>query len=342
MITRAPAFLSTPIPTQHSSSVHLLNLSCSATSPGISAASIHPRTSYPLPSTDLQRILSTPLSTPPNPAGRPSRILYLFRNDLRTVDNAALHTAVDWANAVPTGALIPMYFNADRKSGDAVTELKANLRSCGSDLLMPVSMNITETVLELCKRLKLSAVVFNRSGDVRNAREEERLIAGLQHADVQVHAFWGGMLNPPKEGMLNGKKMPTKKDVMMALPKEMSKVVKDMDQMPKVPSAAYSVVSLRQIEGRVGKGTTLGLRILSGMRKETELLRIEKKTDLALEIKKLLDVGAVSPRMIASRIVQVVGKATGRTFSELVWRDYTAVMVSRSVGVKSVKQAVTA
>ena len=342
MTPHNPAFLSTPIPNQLTSSIHLLNLSCSTTQSNTSSSLIHPRTSYPLPSADLQRIISTPLSTPPSPAGRPTRILYLFRNDLRTVDNAALHTAVDWASSTPTGALIPVYFDGNRKSTEAMYELKSNLQSYGSDLLTPVSNNMTETVLELCNRLKLSAVVFNRSMETKAAREEERLIAGLQHADVQVHVFWGGMLNVPQERMLNGKEVPTKKEVMMGLPKEMPKIVKEVDQMPRVPSAAYSVVSLRQMQGRVGKGTTLGLRILSGMRKETELLRIEKKTDIAMEIKNLLDVGAVSSRMVAARIVQVIGKATGRTFSELVWRDYTGVMVCRSVGIKCVKQAIIA
>lgn len=71
--------------------------------------------------------------------------------------------------------------------------------------------------------------------------------------------------------------------------------------------------------------------------KSSETLRLSKTADAAVTLKKYLDCGALSLRMVAKHAAQQLGgQLKGRTFSELVWRNYVSLTANAHL-VQSVK-----
>lgn len=96
----------------------------------------------------------------------------------------------------------------------------------------------------------------------------------------------------------------------------------------------------RVIEAKTGGGTERALRILADMDRRAETLALDKTPDLAVQLKHFMDYGAISPRMVAQKTVQVMGGWKGRTFSELVWREYLCFAAHRGAGAVARKSVV--
>lgn len=313
----------------------------------VTAISPAPLTSArPLPHPLSQAPLNFSYNSPPAVSDKPSRILLWFRSDLRVTDNAALHAAARAAER-PGGALVPVVVSPTSAAHALVAELAYMLHARGSSLLA-VNGRVETLLPELCRRLNLRAVYFNRSTQAKLVREEARVIAALTDAGVHVDAFWGNALFDPSAQHLAEPSAPHArpqrqgatltgvcKDAV-ARQSTCAAFVKAPESLPAVPSAVASIDQV-PVERRVGGGTSAALQLLASMDKHLETLVLRKAADLSISLKTHLDFGSVSPRMVAARIVGVMGKLQGRTFSELAWRTYTSFVAHRRTGVRSGK-----
>lgn len=111
-------------------------------------------------------------------------------------------------------------------------------------------------------------------------------------------------------------------------------------RLPALPAAARSLRGQRVVSAKSGGGSSAGVKVMEGMQKGRETLLVEKSPDLAVLLKVFLDYGAVSPKMVAQKVVQVMGACRGRTFSELVWREYVCFAAHRAAGVATGAAAV--
>lgn len=270
---------------------------------------------------------NTPLSTPPSAAAPASRILYWFTSDLRVHDNSPLSTAIS-ACTHPSSTLLPVITTAPTP---ASRELHARLQSLGSSLIA-LSGPAEHVLPEACARLKLTAVHFSRSLDPVIAREQLRVTKALTSAGVDVVATWPVCIVAREDDInrtafcMRELRNITKRKGIVA---DVTRVHAVPDRMPNVPTAVAALPQLR-VDPLMGGGTSLALKLLCNMRRADEICA-GREARFMMTIKALLDCGAVSTRMIAARVVQVVGALRGRSFEDLLWRDYVCVMVQRAV-----------
>lgn len=338
-----------------------------------------------------QRAVDTPSAQPAARGAEPSRILLWFRTDLRVTDNPALFAAARAARQ-PGGALVPLFVTPGAVGVEALAaEVKEGLKALGSELIVMDGnssgelcrnggnfndgsssggvgkVGMVEILLEVCDRLRLSAVYFNRAGgggargggcDVSTAREEARMMSALEEAGLQVRAFWGNSLVQPSDAHLvdegrapAGKKQSGKarrvalravqKDVL-ARSGDVVKFAGPPESLPAVPAAAMGLTAhpAAQVQVRAA-GTSAALALLARMDHRRETLLLAPDADLAVSLKTHLDYGSVSPRMVAACVADKLGKLRGKTFSEVVWRTYVALVAHRAAGVAA-PSAVTA
>lgn len=295
--------------------------------------------SRPLPHAQPQRVSHTPSPPPPGVGGGPSRVLLWLHTDLRLEDNPALQAALD-ASSRPGGALVLVLVSPNASAQPAAAELSAQITSRGGSLLV-VPGTPTHTLPELCDRLKLHAVFFNRSVARDAIKLECAVTNALQRADVRVEAYWGNVVMTPRREWLAGRDAPNAQMVRTVMAKEQIGVLTAPNQLPMPPTAAASIKQIALCK-REGGGTSAAMKVLQTMRREEETLDLSAKADVAFLLKTHLDVGTVSPRMVALRVQQIMGSLRGRTFCELTWRAYESVVAHRSMGVTSVSTTVTA
>lgn len=149
-----------------------------------------------------------------------SRILIWYRNDLRLHDHQPLHAAL-----TARADVIPLYCWDDRLFGttsfgfpktgawrafflwESVADLRAQLRSRGSDLLL--RRGLPETVIPpIAQELKISAVYFHKEVTSEEIAVEEALQHNLARVGVKVKSFWGTTLYHPEELPFNIRQIP--------------------------------------------------------------------------------------------------------------------------------------
>lgn len=287
---------------------------------------------------------NTPHNNPPSAPSKPSRILYWFRSDLRLVDNVAFHEAVQVANR-PAGALVPVLLSPCSHSIPLANELSQALSSRGSSLVT-LAGSAEVRLLDLCDKLNLRAVYLNRSTDAGHIQEEARVISALKDAGIHVEAFWGNALFEPTNAHLSESSERNQQSTLKGVWKDAvarksvcTSFIEAPDSLPAVPPAVASIEQMR-IDSRVGGGTSAALKLITAMDKRRETLLLSKAADLCVSLKHHLDFGSISPRMVAARVVGVMGHLQGRTFSELVWRTYASFVAHRAVNVRSAKTAI--
>lgn len=140
-----------------------------------------------------------------------SRILIWYRNDLRLHDHQPLHAAL-----TAQADVIPLYCWDSRLFGttsfgfpktgawrafflwESVADLRAQLRSRGSDLLL--RRGLPETVIPpIALELKISAVYFHKEVTSEEIAVEEALQHHLARVGIKVKSFWGTTLYNPEE-----------------------------------------------------------------------------------------------------------------------------------------------
>lgn len=283
---------------------------------------------------------------PPSPPGKPSRILFWFRHDLRVCDNEALRAAAD-ASAVPGGALVPVVVGVKRQALPLTVELGREMVNRGSQLIaLRADGDVAKRLIDTCDKLKLRAVYFNRAMDGESAREEARVESALRDAGIQVESFWGNSLFTPTQSQLqnstshkSSKKSPTSIKAVynhaVAHRSEVTTCVSSPESLPAIPPAAATLEQTSLPTHAPGAGTSAALKILESMDKRRETLLLSRAADLVVLLKPHLDFGSISLRMVAARVEAVLGKLHGKTFSELVWRTYVSFAAHRSVGTRS-------
>lgn len=315
------------------------------------------------PQTPHQSTTSTPQAPPQGLGAPPSRILVLFNNeDLRTIDNAALSSASTDSKRTHQGTLIPAILPCTTSSSSQqqqyVKGLSDEITKLGSTLIHLSDLNM---VVTMCEKLNLQAVYMNRAMTKKGAYVQKQLENVLKNKSnkksVDVYSFWSGnaLFTPTKQHMHchsksthnNPKCCSSKKesrtsfidvytDVLKQPIGEITNIVNAPETLPKLPVAAtaFNTKLLDQQQAQSGVGSVQALKVLNNVLNDKfkETLGITKGMDAALVIKTYLDCGTLSVRMVAKRVVEVMGELKGRTFSELVWRTYVSFAANGAVG----------
>ncbi|EPS71388.1 hypothetical protein M569_03368, partial [Genlisea aurea] len=202
-IAAAPAKLKIPSQIPSLANISLASSSSSSSSP--SRASFRSATS----ANPLQKTLTPNPLRPSNPSGaaplRRATIVW-FRNDLRVHDNECLASANDDSISV-----LPVYLFDPRDYGksssgfdktgpyranfliESVADLRDNLRSRGSDLIVRIGKPEKE-LPELARSVGADAVYAHREVSHDEVRAEEKIEEAMKDEGVEVKYFWGSTL----------------------------------------------------------------------------------------------------------------------------------------------------
>lgn len=270
-------------------------------------------------------------------------------SDLRVHDNASLNAAAEASRRSPTGAFVAGVLSSalPAKARPLAASLARQIDTLGSTLLSIVD---TAQVATLCKQLDLHAVHMNFPSDSRGAKVVTGVKKALNDSGIELVLHWGGYLvSNPTSSMLSPSSTQTKskKDKMtvMSLRSDIVKqgvqktttLAQTPDSLPQPPAQARSFQTLGHSSSPVD-ATKEALSLLNkSFDKSAELLRLSKTPDAAVALKVYIDHGAISLRMIARHVATAFGgQFKGRTFSELVWRNYVSLSANVSLA-KSVK-----
>lgn len=200
-------------------------------------------------------------------------------------------------------------------------------------------------VVEVCRRLRLEAVYFNRAIAVHDVRVQIRVEEQLRRAGIQVRAFWGNALRAPEEADVSAEKE-VGCGALYLRGGAVEEPAAAPERLPRLPSAAASLgdgaaglpLGGAGKAGAKGRIATQVLAAACTKRGERAVGASAGGGDPALLLKDLLDSGALSARMVAAHLKSVVGKYEGKTYGELVFRDYASVAAHRALGAKSAAQ----
>ncbi|KAF1878832.1 hypothetical protein Lal_00047504 [Lupinus albus] len=235
------------VPTQASSLTHLSLSSSTTLSPS--------KTSFK--STISSNPLHNPLSLNPLLPNDPSNAaafrrssIVWFRNDLRVRDNESLSAANnDSVSVLPVYCFDPSDYGKSSSGFDktgpyrakfliqSVTDLRKNLQSRGSDLVVRVGK--PETVLvELAKAIGADAIYAHREVSHDEVKMEEKIEGVMKEENVEVKYFWGSTLYHVDDLPFKLEDMPTNyggfRDRVQKM--EIRKSIEALDQLKGLPS----------------------------------------------------------------------------------------------------------
>jgi len=139
------------------------------------------------------------------------RILVWFRNDLRVHDHEPLTRALRaGAHVIPLYCVDPRHFGETSfgfpKTGayranfllDALADLRASLRSLGSDLVVRQGKP-EEIISSLAKELNVQAVYCHHEVTFEERCVEDAVAEALEPLDIDIKTFWGATLYHPDD-----------------------------------------------------------------------------------------------------------------------------------------------
>lgn len=268
---------------------------------------------------------------PPSAGARPSRVLMWFHSDLRTADNAALTAAADRAS-VPGGVFVPFVSTSKASSPgylSAIVGLREELAAAGTSLVIratPTTASVAKTLLGLVRQYNIQQVVFNHSEMAAPARVEAGVVQQLADAGVDVEAFWSNTLHAPQQE--KKKNLPSFVDAVAKL--TAPPPTKAPSRLPQSPQGAAGGATATALPA----GVTAQAAATVLRKAQASLTSVRPGRILA--VKAALELGVVSPRMVAEQLRSTVAKggkparAAGAQMSELVWRSYVASTVARA------------
>lgn len=326
-----------PFPTSRSS---IASARLAARDPSRAMFTLAPRVTSPI-SVPRVRTLETPMYVPAVPAPPPGgvampavRALVWHHVDLRFMDNPVLLELEK--NQNPASVVLPVVagWGMREEAKGMREELAAKLDAVGSGLVCARG-NAEHAIVQLCEKFGLNVVYWNRADNREAVEIERRVQDALSRKGVEMKTFWGNWLtNPEEEGSNIGlrdiakKRYGEKGDI---------KIGGEVSRLPGLPGKQ----GVEFVKGRMGNGESLGRRVLETIRKEKEIRVIDGR-DVCMDLKRYLDYGALSRKMVARKTVEVLGRRGGKTFSELVWRDYVGIVMQKNAGKVSSKVAVGA
>jgi deoxyribodipyrimidine photo-lyase len=290
-----------------------------------------------------------------------AKVLVWFRNDLRITDHQPLFSASRSSTLViPLYCLDPRHFGSTSygfpKTGvwrakfllESLQDLRENLRSIGSDLL--VRVGYPELIIpELCQELVITAIYFHGEVTSEELTVETKLQRNLAPS-IEVHKFdWGQTLYHLNDLPFNLENLP---ELFTNFRKQVEKYaqVRAVLPTPKLspvpPSLPVGIipnlqdlgiremsVDPRQAISFTG-GETAGKQRLDYYFWQSDRLQYYKQTrnqmlgaDYSSKFSPWLAHGCLSPRYIYSQIQQyeqerIANDSTYWLVFELLWRDY--------------------
>ncbi|MCH8558180.1 MAG: DASH family cryptochrome [Balneolia bacterium] len=290
--------------------------------------------------------------------------LLWFCNDIRLHDNEALHIATEEAEK-----LLPVYIFDPRqfaktdeigfpKTGpfrlrfliDSLRDLKSNLQSKGSDLII-LTGKPEELIPELCRKHDIGLVSYHEEATHEETQVEDALDDALEKIGVDVDSAWGATLYHLDDLPMEVEKLP---DVFTAFRKKAEKYseVRELFDTPaKLPplpeshpesegfpdSDFFGLEPDSPSEHSVlpfAGGETAALKRLETYFWDQDLLKTYKETrngmlgaDYSSKFSAWLANGTISPRYIYFQVkrYEKERKKNNSTYwliFELIWRDY--------------------
>lgn len=291
------------------------------------------------------------------------RILIWYRNDLRLHDHEPLYRASDRrlaaSHIIPIYCFDPRQFDTTSygfpKTGafraqfllESVADLRASLRSLGSDLIIRVGL--PEVILPaIAQELGISVIYFSKE----TTSEESRVETALQHViaplKIDFKTFWGHTLYHPDNLPFTVQELP---EVFTRFRKEVEKYAtvnptfptpKQLPPLPDIQAGALPQLADFGLELPVmdepvtcfAGGETAGLARLHHYFWLQDHLKGYKETrngmlgvDYSSKFSPWLALGCLSPRYIYQQVQEyetqrVKNDSTYWLIFELLWRDY--------------------
>ncbi len=290
----------------------------------------------------------------------PSSIVW-FRNDLRLLDNVALHEAIQKSTHVyPVYCFDPRQFTeteiGESKTGahraqfllESVADLRENLRQRGSDLI--VRQGIAESVIaQLAQKMGATAVFASKEATSEENAVEISLEKSLNAQGIELNLVWQSTLLHIDDIPWPIKNVP---DIFTQFRKEAERsvevrpVVPAPEQLNPLPDVCVGdLPSLddlgldppepdpRGVLDHRG-GETEGTRRLHAYLWDTDALATYKETrngllgaDYSTKFSAWLANGSLSPRVVHQQVLayeaeRTKNKSTYWLIFELLWRDY--------------------
>ncbi len=290
------------------------------------------------------------------------RIILWYRNDLRIHDHEPLVKATkSGAKIIPVYCFDDRYFAKTRfgfaKTGafraqflmQAVADLRASLRSLGSDLVVRSGLPEVE-IAKLAQELDASAVYFHKEVTQEEITVESALEKALGQINVSTKTFWGQTLHHPDDLPFSVSELPElftsfRKQVeqscnvrtMLPSPQRLAALPESVDPgdiptLDKFGLTAPEADSRQQI--RLIGGETAGFDRVKDYIWQRDRLRVYKETRNGMldpndstKFSPWLAIGCLSPRYLYWQVDEYEEKkirndSTYWLIFELLWRDY--------------------
>ncbi|KAK4785333.1 hypothetical protein SAY86_002022 [Trapa natans] len=357
------------IPTQASSLAYLF-LSSAALCPSPSRISFKTTISANPLRSPLTLGPRRPLD-PNSAAGLRKCTIVLFRADLRVHDNECLNAAnEDSMSVLPVFCFDPRDYGKSPSRGfdrrgpfqasftlESVADLRKNLRSRGSDLVVRVGRP-EEVLPEMAKAVGADAVYVHREVSKDAVKAEERNEAAMKEEGVEVKYFWGSTLFHVDDLPFKIEDMPVNyggfREKVQGL--EVRKTIDVLDQLKGLPKRGD--IELGELPSLASLGVnTIAQEVKDTpmMGGETEALRRIKKfsaecqqqpnkrtngniygTDFSCKIAPWLTHGCISPRAVFDELKKIASSAISAAVKpnngsdggsnwlmhQLLWRDF--------------------
>ena len=294
-------------------------------------------------------------------------IIVWFRNDLRIHDHEPLSKAYlemkeRGAYVFPVYCFDPRHFGKTEfgfpKTGifrakfllESVADLRKNLRSLGSDLIIRVG-NPEEILTNLVQELNIDAIYYHKEVTSEEKSVELRMlnsVRNIRSADYNFKGFWGSTLIHLVDLSIQMEKLP---ELFTSFRKQVEKywLVRSIFRPPSVlvpipirsgfelgelPNLQEFGLNLDPNPSPFQGGETAGLERLNYYFWQSDLLQVYKQTrngmlnvDDSSKFSPWLALGCLSPRYIYEQVKQyesdlLANDSTYWLIFELLWRDY--------------------
>jgi deoxyribodipyrimidine photo-lyase len=289
-----------------------------------------------------------------------SNVLFWFRNDLRLHDNEALFRAAQ------KGVVIPVYvidtrllkdtFLGFKRTGqfrlkfllESLADLKRNLQSIGSDLI--VKVGIPENILfDLAVKYEVEYVVTSKEVTQEETNVEAEFSQRLKPKNIDIEMYWGNTLVHVRDLPFQIHFVP---DVFTDFSKKVENYWKvrptfeaiqslnspenlEQTEVPTLTDLGYDEFEKHPKDqmNHLG-GETAALSRLQEYIWDKELIHVYKNTrngmigrDYSSKLSVYLSLGCISPRKIYEEIKKAeelrgANESTYWLVFELLWRDY--------------------
>lgn len=285
-------------------------------------------------------------------------ILFWFRNDLRLHDNEALLRAADLGRVLPVYVIDPSQFSETKfgykKTGifrakfllESLHDLKKNLQSKGSDLIIRVGNPATE-LAKIAEDRDVLYVLASKEVTQEETSLEFELSQNLKRLNIDMELIWQATLYHVRDLPFQIKFLP---DVFTDFRKKMdkqSKVRADLPEPGKLKSIGDidlgEIPTLKDLgfdeEQQIDQvffrgGESAGLERLHYFVWESQNIKTYKETrngllgnEFSSKLSAWISLGCVSPRKIYHEVRKfekevVKNESTYWVIFELIWRDY--------------------